>query len=288
MPELPEVEVVRQFLDKNLINKTIADLTILNPKSFVGNTDQVVGQKIVSFSRLGKQLSFNLSNDLILLFHLKMTGQLVIIKKTKTILGHPTPKTNELSLPHKATRLILTFSDDTNLYFNDQRKFGWVKLLKPEELKDFQKTLGLDILDPNFTSNYFYSQLQKSGRGIKLVLLDQNKFAGIGNIYANDALFLSQIHPQTPANCVTKTQAKNLHSYLISLMTESIKHGGSTAKDNKYIHPDGSFGQHQYYFRVYQKEGEPCSVCTTPIKRLKISGRSAFFCPSCQIKSNCS
>jgi formamidopyrimidine-DNA glycosylase len=297
MPELPEVEVIRQFLDKNLINKTITDLTVLNPKSFVGDINQLVGQKIVSFSRLGKQLSFNLSNSLILLFHLKMTGQLVFIPPSSRgnsrreggfSFGHPTPvQSFSEGWPNKSTRLIFIFSDSTKLYFNDQRKFGWVKLLTPDNQRDFQKHLGLDILDPNFTPNYFYSQLQKSSRGIKLVLLDQNKFAGIGNIYANDALFLSQIHPQTSANCVTKIQVKNLHSNLISLMTESIMHGGSTAKDNKYIHPDGSFGQHQYHFRVYQKEGEPCSVCTTPIKRLKIGGRSAFYCPVCQVKSNC-
>jgi formamidopyrimidine-DNA glycosylase len=109
-----------------------------------------------------------------------------------------------------------------------------------------------------------------------------DEFEVIGNIYDNDALFLSKIHPQTPSNKITQKQAKILRQNLVNLMTESLFHGGSTAKDNKYIHPDGSVGQHQYYFRVYQRDGQPCLNCQTPIKRIKISGRGTFYCPICQ------
>lgn len=282
MPELPEVETVRLFLDKNILGKTITYLEILNPKSFIARPEPVegvIGQTIVSTSRLGKQLSIHLSNNLILLFHLKMTGQIIV---GNSVFGHPTPKEDKTNLPNKSTRLIFTFSDKSKLYFNDQRKFGWVKVLNKNELAEFQKNVGVDVLSSDFTDDYFYHQLQKTSRAIKLVLLDQSKFAGIGNIYDNDALFLSRIHPQTPSNKITPKQAKILRQNLIDLMKESLFHGGSTAKDNKYIHPDGSVGQHQYFFRVYQREKEPCLVCQTPIKRIKIGGRGTFFCPVCQ------
>jgi len=279
MPELPEVETVRLFLDQHILGKTISKIEILNPKSFVGDQKLALNQKIISTSRLGKQLSIHLKNHLILLFHLKMTGQVII---GDSVFGHPTPKEDKTSLPNKSTRVVFTFSDNTKLFFNDQRKFGWVKLFNQNELVEFQKDIGIDALSRDFTDDYFYHQLQKTARSIKLVLLDQSKFAGIGNIYDNDALFLSHIHPQTPSNKITQKQAKILRQNLVDLMKESLFHGGSTAKDNKYIHPDGSVGQHQYYFRVYQRDGQPCQICQTPIKRIKISGRGTFYCPKCQ------
>lgn len=274
MPELPEVEVVKIFLEDKLLGSTITDLEILNHKSFIGDPSEVVGQKIQKFTRIGKQLSIHLSNGKIILVHLKMTGQLII---DGFMLGHPT-KTIET----KSTRLIFTFSNKTKLFFNDQRKFGWVQVFTAEKLKTFQEHLGLDIFDPNFTSDYLYSQLQRSSRAVKLVLLDQNFFAGIGNIYANDALFLSKIHPSIHAKNISKIQSKNIHKNLILIMQQSILAGGSTMKDNKYVRPDGTFGNNQFSFRVYQRLKEPCLECQTPIKRITLGGRGTFFCPKCQ------
>ena len=279
MPELPEVEVVRLFLESKLTGKKISKLEIFTPKSFVGDPKKILNQKLISFTRLGKQLSIHLQNNLIILFHLKMTGQIIL---GDLILGHPTPKEDKANLPNKSTRLVFTFSDKSRLFFNDQRKFGWVKILTQAELKDFQKNVGIDVLNPQFSDKYFYHQLQSSSRAIKLVLLDQSKFAGIGNIYANDALFLSKINPKNSSKKISPKKAHLLRQNLIDLMKESISHGGSTAKDNKYIHPDGTVGQHQYHFRVYQRNGEPCLTCQTPIKRIKIGGRGTFFCPKCQ------
>ena len=279
MPELPEVEVVRLFLQSHLIGKTISKLDIITPKSFIGNPESTKGQKITNTSRVGKQLSLHLKNGLILLFHLKMTGQ-IIYKGVS--LGHPTPKEDKTSLPNKSTRLIFTFLDKSKLYFNDQRKFGWVKVLNQPELAEAQKNLGLDILSPKFTPQYFYCQLQSSSRSVKSVLLDQSKFAGIGNIYANDVLFLSHIHPDTPSNKISLLKVRILRKKLINLLKESISQGGSTAKDNKYIHPDGSHGQHQFSFQVYQRDGQPCLKCQTLIKKIKIGGRGTFYCPQCQ------
>lgn len=287
MPELPEVEVVRLFLDTNIIGKTISDLEIITPKSFVGSpelashepVELVVGQKIIKTSRVGKQLSLHLKNGLIILFHLKMTGQIII---GESILGHPTPKEDKSILPNKSTRLFFTFSDSSKLFFNDQRKFGWVKVLTQAELVEAQKNLGLDILSPKFTPKYFYQQLQTTSRPIKTVLLDQTKFAGIGNIYANDALFLAKIHPSSPSNKINLKKTNILHQFLVKIMLDSIKNGGSTAKDNKYIHPDGSIGLHQFSFQVYQREKKPCLICQALIKKVIIGGRGTFYCPKCQ------
>lgn len=286
MPELPEVEVVKLFLEDKLLGQKITSLEILTPKSFIGDPKLVEGQKILKFTRIGKQLSIYLSNGKIMLVHLKMTGQLILSPLSSKgvpegrgiLMGHPT---KVVSMPDKSTRLIFKFKDFV-LFFNDQRKFGWVQVFSPEKLKKFQERLGLDIFDPNFTPDYLYSQLQRSSRAIKLVLLDQNFFAGIGNIYANDALFLSKIHPSIPAKHISKIQSKNIHKNLILIMQQSILAGGSTMKDNKYVRPDGTFGNNQFYFRVYQRLKEPCLKCQTPIKRITLGGRGTFFCPKCQ------
>jgi len=278
MPELPEVEVVKIFLEDKLLHQTITGLEILNPKSFIGDKKDIIGQKIVEFSRTGKQLSIYLKSGLILLVHLKMTGQLVL---GNFVLGHPTKDATK-NLPNKSTRLIFKFGNKLILFFNDQRKFGWVKVFSPDELSIFQKSLGLDIFDPQFTPGYLHQQLQKTSRPVKLALLDQHFFAGIGNIYANDSLFLAKIHPQTISKNITLLQAKKIHHFLIEIMRQSVLSGGSTARDNKYVRPDNTFGQNQFFFRVYQRAREPCPRCTTPIKRISLGGRGTFYCPKCQ------
>lgn len=284
MPELPEVEVVKLFLEQKLLHQTITKLEILTPKSFVGDPKKVINNKIIKFSRIGKQLSLYLSNNLVLLIHLKMTGQLIY---DGYMLGHPTPTINP-----KSTRLIFHIKNtslrgdsstkQSLLYFNDQRKFGWIRLYSSKELKLFQSDLGLDVFDPIFSPKYIYSQLQKSCRSVKIIFLDQHYFAGIGNIYANDALFLAGIHPQIPSHKITLNQAKLIHKNLIKIMRQSVLAGGSTARDNKYLRPDGTSGQNQFFFRVYQRKGEPCLKCGTKIKYLKVGGRGTFFCPHCQ------
>lgn len=290
MPELPEVEVVKIFLEDKLLGQTISTIQILNSKSFIGDPKDVKNKEIIKFSRVGKQLSIHLSNGKILLVHLKMTGQLVL---GDTMLGHPTKFDK---YPNKSTRLIISFAspvkgrcpkDGGVLYFNDQRKFGWIKIYNSQsELAVDQSNLGHDILEEKFTPDYLFSQLQRSSRPVKSVLLDQHFFAGIGNIYANDALFLSNIHPSIPANQTSKIQSQKIHQNLILIMQQSILAGGSTMKDNKYVRPDGSYGNNQFSFRVYQRAGEPCLVCKTLIKRIVIGGRGTFFCPNCQPACN--
>ncbi|MFA6602622.1 MAG: bifunctional DNA-formamidopyrimidine glycosylase/DNA-(apurinic or apyrimidinic site) lyase [Candidatus Shapirobacteria bacterium] len=284
MPELPEVEVVRLFLEPYLVGSTVTKLEILTPKSFAGDPGLLIGQQITSLSRIGKQLSIHLNNGYIALVHLKMTGQLILVpsKQERLLMGHPTKDMDTQILPNKSTRLVFSFDNGAVLYFNDQRKFGWIKLMTAPEIEASQSNLGHDIFDPRFTPDYVYSQLQRSSRPVKLVLLDQHFFAGVGNIYANDALFLSRLHPLTKSNLVTISQSRLIHQHLIEIMRQSVLVGGSTARDNKYLRPDGTPGQNQFQFRVYQREGEPCLVCQAPLKRLKLGGRGTFYCPQCQ------
>lgn len=283
MPELPEVEVVKLYLEDKLLGQKISSLNILNPKSFIGGQKLVVGQSITNFSRVGKQLSIHLSNGFIILVHLKMTGQLILVNDSaRTVMGHPTKDSLSSSLPSKSTRIIFKFSNGQTLYFNDQRKFGWIRVMNQAELVEAQSNLGQDIFNENFTPSYLYQQLQRSSRAVKIVLLDQHFFAGVGNIYANDALFLSHIHPATPAHKISHQQSIKIHHHLIDIMRQSVLAGGSTMKDNKYVRPDGSYGGNQFFFRVYQRLNEPCLVCSTPIKKITLGGRGTYLCPHCQ------
>lgn len=184
--------------------------------------------------------------------------------------------------PNKYTRIIIKLKNNRNIYFSDLRKFGWLRLFTKKSLKTFQKNLGLDILSPKITNKYFYNQVQSTFCPIKNVLLDQSKFAGIGNIYACEALFLSKINPTLPSKKLTLSKSKTLLHNLQKNMTESILHGGSTARDRGYIMPNGSSGTHQEHFLVYQREGNKCTVCGAIIKRIRQSGRSTFICPRCQ------
>lgn len=251
MPELPEVETVRLFLNAKIIGKTIKFVQILNKKSLDADPKKIIGKKIIKLDRTGKQLSIYLDGEFLLLIHLKMTGQLIFVDKTQTILGHPTPSLYKTPLPWKSTRVVFTFSDKSKLYFNDQRKFGWIKLVKKTDLKFLQANLGPDILSKDFTYPYFQKTLKTTARFIKTFLHDQSKLAGVGNIYANDALFLSKIHPQTRCNKLTKAQASTLFKNIKKVIRQGIKHGGSTAKDNMYIRPDGTKGDQQYNFLTY-------------------------------------
>jgi len=282
MPELPEVEVIRLFLADKLVGQKVVNITVLAAKSFYGNHRQVIGQSITKLTRVGKQLSLHLSNREILLVHLKMTGQLIYSSTDRTVLGHPTKDMFIQDLPNKSTRIIISFSDGSRLFFNDQRKFGWLRLFTPKELSKFQSGLGVDIFAPRFTPKYLFSQLQKTSRPVKVLLLDQARFAGIGNIYANDALFLSRLHPKTPSNLLTLSDAKNIVRHLVAIMQQSVLAGGSTAKDKKYLKPDGLTGSNQFRFQVYQRAGEPCLACSRPIRRITLQGRGTFFCPFCQ------
>lgn len=283
MPELPEVETIRLQLKPNLVGKTITNIKILSPKNFIGNPKDIIGRKIISIDRYGKILSFKLyklsklSNFIYLNIHLKLTGQILYTENLKnSVFKNTIPFTGTIKMPSKTTRVIFTFNG-SGLFFNDMRKFGWIKVSeKPEQPK------GIDVLSPDFTLGCFTDLTDSTDKPIKLLLMDQDKIAGIGNIYANEALFLAKIHPLKKSKSLSKSEAAKLYQTIKKVIEQGIKCGGSSGADEAYIKPNGGRGSYQTHFKVYQREDQPCSICKTPIKRIKQGGRSSFFCPNCQ------
>lgn len=276
MPELPEVETIRLQLQTKIVGKKIVKITVLEKKQLVGDPKHALNQTITKLERWGKYLSFLLSNRYYLNFHLKMTGQILYADNYQQAIYQQTiPLAHTNKMPCRLTRIIIHFSDQSCIFFNDLRKFGWIKLSPNQE-----KPRGKDILSSDFSLKYFQSLILKSQRPIKQLLLDQNKLAGIGNIYANEALFLAKINPK--ARNLNLEQSKKLYRALLKTIHLGIKHQGSSASDQMYILPNGLTGKHQNYLMVYQKEKQPCINCQTPIKKIKQGGRSSFYCPNCQ------
>jgi len=288
MPELPEVENIKRQLKPSIIGKLISDVEILSPKNFVGEKKDVVGKKIISVDRYGKVLVFKLAklvkpakliNIKYLNIHFKLSGQILFSKNiNKAIFKNIIPFTGGNKMPANTTRIIIKFTDGSGLFFNDLRKFGWIKIsdqpLKPK---------GIDVLSKEFTPQLIQLLTRKTRKPIKVLLMDQNLITGIGNIYANDSLFLAKIHPQRLSNSLNEKEVGLLYKTIKQTITEGIRDFGSSGADEAFILPDGSRGGHQRNFLVYQKEGEPCFNCKTIIKRIKHNGRSSFFCPTCQI-----
>lgn len=275
MPELPEVETIRKFLVKDILGKEIKSVKVKVPKQFIGESKKIIGQKIISINRKGKILSLKLKNNLYISFHLKLTGQLLFAKKQNLVFKNKIPFNRSNSLPGNTTRITLSFTDNSFLYFNDLRKFGWLKVTnKPEVPK------GVDVLSKEFNLQFFTLLINGVNKPIKLLLMDQDKIAGIGNIYANDALFLARLHPMRKSNSLTNSEIGNLFKSILRVINEGLKYDGTS--DEAYVLPDSSIGKYQDYFKVYGREKLPCIRCGTPIRRVKHAGRSYFYCPKCQ------
>jgi formamidopyrimidine-DNA glycosylase len=282
MPELPEVETIRRSLQKTIIGKKIANIEVLLAKQFQGKKEDVVGTKITSIERRGKILKISLSNGKNLLIHFKLTGQLVWVSKTgeRITVGHPIPFAGS-ELPAKTTHVIFNI-DGGKLFFNDLRQFGWIKVVDKEGVNKEVGKLGPEPFDKEFTVDYLSKVFSKTGRPIKIILMEQEKMAGIGNIYANDALFEAGIIPTKPAKKITKEEIIKLRKAIVKVLKEGLKYGGSSAADEAYIKPSGEAGEYQKHFRVYQRDGQKCRKCKSIIKRIKIGGRGTFYCSSCQ------
>jgi formamidopyrimidine-DNA glycosylase len=282
MPELPEVETIKKYLEPNIGGKIISEIKILSAKNFIGNKKNVLGYKIISIERFGKVLVLKLVNsqarkqiNRFLNIHFKLSGQMLYAKDLiNAVYKNKIPFTNGYKMPANTTRVVIEFKDGSGLFFNDLRKFGWIKISnKPIVPK------GIDLLSKEFTPDKLISS---SNQPIKVALMDQDKITGIGNIYANDSLFLAKIHPLRPAKSLTKSENNKLYISINKVILNGIRDQGSSGADEAFILPDGSRGRHQRHFLVYQREGEPCKVCKTLIKRIKHHGRSSFFCPMCQ------
>jgi len=286
MPELPEVETIRIGLAKLLPGKIVKDVWHDWPKSFpnapADTVRFLVGAKIKKVRRRAKVLIIELSTDYSLVVHLKMTGQLVFIGKKRFGAGHPT---GDLvgELPAKATRVVLDFTDGSKLFFNDQRKFGWMRLLPSVEVPeiDFFKKVGPEPLEDDFTIDLFIKQLMRRAKSpIKAALLDQTVVAGIGNIYADESLWAAKIHPATLIGDVSKAKLVLLHDALLKVLRLSIAKGGST--DRNYVSAEGKKGSYLTFAQVFRRQGQPCLRCGTTIEKIRVAGRGTHICPRCQ------
>lgn len=285
MPELPEVETIKLQLAKVLLGQRIAEIKVNNPKSFIGDMGGIRGRRVMGVGRMAKVLLIDLDGDLTIAIHLKMTGQLIYDDgKSRIAGGHPTGDFVG-ELPSKHTRVIIKFDIGT-LYFNDQRKFGWLKIVESGKLKveSFFENLGPEPLGLRKDEVMKLIKLiGKSKRAVKLVVMDQKIISGVGNIYANDALWESRIDPRIPSGQLTVGQLTVLLQKIKMVLKEGIKYGGATAADSKFIDLRGMGGHYQDHFRVYEREGEKCRRQDGGIiKKITLGSRGTYYCPNCQ------
>lgn len=275
MPELPEVETIRQTLKRFVLGKTIEDVQIdwpniikhpQGPESF---RQEVSGQTIQDIGRKGKYLMFEL-DDNILVSHLRMEGKYTVEAADEPVKKH--------------THIMFKFTNGEELRYNDVRKFGTMHLFqKGEELAgEPLKKLGPDPFDEAFTLEYFWQKLKKTDRHIKPVLLDQTIVAGLGNIYVDETLYKAGIHPLKRASKITKKQAAIIREKAIETLEEAVAMGGTTIRS--YVNSQGDMGMFQQELFVYGQENEPCKNCGTIIVKSKVGGRGTHVCPACQKK----
>ena len=321
MPELPEVETVRIGLARLLPGRRVASVLFDWPKSFPNAPEDVqnflVGAAVTAVRRRAKVLIIDLDSAYSLIVHLKMTGQLVFIGpvdsprisdmggemretpdppssriphlKSRTLppperfgAGHPNDSLIG-ELPDKSTRVTLSFADDSRLFFNDQRKFGWMRLLPTVEVAhlDFFQKVGPEPLAADFNWEGLRARLlTRPGTTVKAALLDQAVVAGIGNIYADESLWGARIHPATPVKSFRAEHFRKLYEELIFVLELSIEKGGST--DRNYVNAEGKRGSYLTFARVFRRDGQPCPRCGAIILKTRVAGRGTHFCPHCQ------
>jgi formamidopyrimidine-DNA glycosylase len=307
MPELPEVETVARELHKKLKNRVIQSVWVMTPKMVsVGPatvppkriskglnvkkfTQALQGKNILQVKRRAKVLIFKLSDGLFLLVHLKMTGQFIfedqqlrartegqyrLLNKASAPL---------VSLPSKHTHVIFNFPDSSKLFFNDVRKFGYLKLVSESELDQVEelKAFGPEPLDPNFTVLQFISIIKRfPQRKIKEVLVDPTVVAGIGNIYSDEILFLAGIRPARQVFNIKSNELKKIYENIKLVLKKGIQAKGSSV--GEYVRTDGSWGEMGKYHWVYGRKGQKCKKCGSIIVSAKFGGRTGSFCPQCQ------
>lgn len=291
MPELPEVEVIRRQLGARVLGRTVARVTTTADSNFFLTKPPVLkrrlpGRRVEALDRMGKYLVALLDDGSRLLLHLGMTGQLFCSEVESPRLGSSDPRgeararpTRTKFSPDSHTHLCLVFRDGgEEILFRDARRFGRVQLLEPHEECPRLEKLGIDALTA--TGEQLFAGTRKRKKAIKSLLLDQSVIAGIGNIYADEALFLAGIRPSRRAYRLTRRECRNLMSATKQVMRRSIEAGGSSIRD--YLQPDGRGGGYQKERLIYGRAGEPCRACGTRIVRTVMGQRSAHYCPTCQ------
>ncbi|MCP5052103.1 MAG: DNA-formamidopyrimidine glycosylase [bacterium] len=269
MPELPEVETIVRELKPVITGKTVAAVSILWQPTVEGDlthfSQVLTGNKITRIQRRGKYLCFFLSNGPCMTIHLRMTGKLVFEPDNRD---------------QNYIRVAFGFADGSGLYFVDIRKFGRIKLWSPSE--PLLPRLGPEPLEEKTVLEALRGR--ESKRAIKTFLLDQGVLAGVGNIYADEALFLAGIHPLTPAFRVSQPKMKKLSRHIPVILKKAIENNGTTISD--YRRTDKMEGRNQFFLKVYGRAGQPCPTCGRTIKRIGVNNRSSHFCPRCQRKRN--
>lgn len=287
MPELPEVETIRRELNQKIKGKTIKDIEVKVPKMVnlpvAEFTSQVKGTRVKQVVRRAKLIILDLYGKYFLLIHLKMTGQLVFVPKSGKIVSGGHPIKNLGALPNKFSHIIFTFADGSKLFFNDIRKFGWIKLVEDSIYLSVRNEFGIEPLALEFTLEKFKATLHHfPQRKIKQILTDQTLIAGIGNIYADESCFCAGIKPTRIVKTLKEAEIKKLHRCIPKILKFAISKKGTSA-DN-YVRTDGSLGGMVPYLNVYGREGEKCKRqgCRGIVKKIKLNGRGTHFCNKCQ------
>lgn len=270
MPELPEVETIKRQLNRKIKGKRIKTVEVSLPRFVKYPLNKfkklVEGATIKNISRRAKLLIIELSNQYCLVIHLKLTGQMIFNGQ-----------------PSKHTHLIYYFIDGSQIIHNDLRQFGFVKVVPKKELIGFlaKEKFGPEPLTKEFTLNLFKQILDKrKGAKIKPLLMDQSFLAGLGNLYSDEILFLAQVLPFRKAGTLKPIEIKRIYQAIKKILPLAINRRGSSA--DTYVDTQGKQGDYLPLVKVYQRENQPCFICGTKIKRLKMGGRSAHFCPKCQ------
>lgn len=282
MPELPEVETIKNDLSLKILRKKITALELVNKNSLRLTNDfekKVVDSFFVGINRKGKLLIFELKSGDYLLIHLKMTGQLIYQEKNNYTVGGGHGQSIE-ELPNRHTRIILRFADKSCLYFNDLRKFGYWQLVDEGALQDIVAKYGPEPLEAGFTKEYLRGVFEKSGRNVKAILLDQGKIAGIGNIYADEILFVSAVRPDRRAASLSDVEIGAIWKNSRTIIKNAIKYRGTTF--NNYRDGEGRVGAYVKKLQVYGRKNLQCLRCGHKIIKQKIAGRGTHFCEGCQ------
>lgn len=281
MPELPEVESVKIQLKKFIVGHKIDSVDVRDRKILKKGEAKLGGGKVKAIRRFGKVLSLDLDNGYSAVIHIKLTGQL-IYRGPK--LKNPPGLSKKIfgGIPGKHTHVIFNLDKGAKLYYNDYRKFGWIKVVKTKEVEeiDFIKNLGPEPLD-GLTLKKFEELTSSTKRTIKTLLMDQSKIGGVGNIYANDALWFAKVNPKTPADELDDKKVKKLYSAIKKVLKKGLELEG--ASELAFVMPSGEEGNYQDHTLVYGREGEKCRRNhDAKIKKIKLAGRGTYFCPVCQ------
>jgi len=287
MPELPEVETIRRDLEDLIIDLRIEKTEVKDPKIKLGKkTGDFKGDFINNIDRIGKLLVFELKSGYFLMIHLKMTGQLVFCGPDKLVGGgHPFKAGSFWDntggvLPNKHTRFIIHFKGNKKLFFNDIRRFGYVKIVSGEEKERIFSGFGPEPLKKEFNFKNLKQALKSRKISTKAALLNQEIVAGIGNIYADETLFEAGIDPGRPAGELTENEIKRVVDSACRVIKKAIKYRGTTFSN--YLDGQGKSGNYLEKLKVYGREGKKCSKCMGEIKRINLANRSTFYCPRCQ------